>query len=154
MSSNFPSITHLLGPIRDQLPKLGQVSSNFAAAKMMSPIGRNNVARFVKPVSFHSNNKVADQPALLRSNFAAAKMMSPIGRNNVARFVKPVSFHSNNKVADQPALLRSLVIAFAFRSLESVIVTNGVKITHIKRRLLDQAVVLFNRVPFQNGNFS
>ena len=31
---------------------------------------------------------------------------------------------------------------------------NGVKITHIKGRLLDQTVVLFNCVPFQNGNFS
>ena len=30
---------------------------------------------------------------------------------------------------------------------------NAVKVTHIKWRLLDQAVI-FNCVPFQNGNFS
>ena len=28
------------------------------------------------------------------------------------------------------------------------------KVTHIKRTLLDQAMILFNRTPFQNGNFS
>ena len=28
------------------------------------------------------------------------------------------------------------------------------KVTHIKERLLDQTVILFNCVPFQNGNFS
>ena len=28
------------------------------------------------------------------------------------------------------------------------------KVTHIKGRLLDQAVILFNCIPFQNGNFS
>ena len=28
------------------------------------------------------------------------------------------------------------------------------KVTHITGRLLDQAVILFNRVPFQNRNFS
>ena len=28
------------------------------------------------------------------------------------------------------------------------------KVTHIKGRLLDQAMILFNCVPFQNGNFS
>ena len=37
-------------------------------------------------------------------------------------------------------------------------VANGVartlKNTHIKWRLLDQAMILFNYVPFQNGNFS
>ena len=27
-------------------------------------------------------------------------------------------------------------------------------VTHIKGRLLDKAVILFNCVPFQNGNFS
>ena len=32
--------------------------------------------------------------------------------------------------------------------------SNGVAGTHIKGRLLDQAVILFNYVPFQNGNFS
>ena len=31
---------------------------------------------------------------------------------------------------------------------------NAGKITLIKGRLLDQAVILFNFVPFQNGNFS
>ena len=31
---------------------------------------------------------------------------------------------------------------------------NAEKVTHIKGRLLDQAVILFNCVPFQNGNFS
>ena len=31
---------------------------------------------------------------------------------------------------------------------------NAEKITLIKGRLLDQAVILFNFVPFQNGNFS
>ena len=31
---------------------------------------------------------------------------------------------------------------------------NAEKVTHIKRRLLDQAMVLFNCVPFENGNFS
>ena len=31
---------------------------------------------------------------------------------------------------------------------------NAEKVTHIKERLLDQEVVLFNCVPFQNGNFS
>ena len=31
---------------------------------------------------------------------------------------------------------------------------NAEKVTHIKGRLLDQAVVLFNCVLFQNGNFS
>ena len=29
---------------------------------------------------------------------------------------------------------------------------NTKKIMHIKGRLLDQALILFNRVPFQNGN--
>ena len=28
------------------------------------------------------------------------------------------------------------------------------KVTHIKGRLVDQTVILFNYVPFQNGNFS
>ena len=28
------------------------------------------------------------------------------------------------------------------------------KVTHVKGRLLDQAMILFNCVPFQNGNFS
>ena len=28
------------------------------------------------------------------------------------------------------------------------------KVSHIKGRLLDQAVILFNCIPFQNGNFS
>ena len=28
------------------------------------------------------------------------------------------------------------------------------KVTHIKERLLYQAVIVFNYVPFQNGNFS
>ena len=31
---------------------------------------------------------------------------------------------------------------------------NAEKVTHIKGRLLDQAVILFNCIPFQNGNFS
>ena len=31
---------------------------------------------------------------------------------------------------------------------------NAKKVTHIKGRLLDQAVVLFNSLPFQNENFS
>ena len=31
---------------------------------------------------------------------------------------------------------------------------NAEKATHIKGRLLDQAVILFNCVPPQNGNFS
>ena len=31
---------------------------------------------------------------------------------------------------------------------------NTEKVTHIKGRLLDQTVSLFNFVPFQNGNFS
>ena len=31
---------------------------------------------------------------------------------------------------------------------------NTKKVTHIKGRLLDQAVVLFNSLPFQNENFS
>ena len=31
---------------------------------------------------------------------------------------------------------------------------NAENVTHIKRRLLDQAVILFNCVAFQNGNFS
>ena len=31
---------------------------------------------------------------------------------------------------------------------------NAEKVTHIKERLLDQALILFNCVPFQNGNFS
>ena len=31
---------------------------------------------------------------------------------------------------------------------------NAEKVTHIKGRLLDQAMILFNYVPFQNGNFS
>ena len=31
---------------------------------------------------------------------------------------------------------------------------NAEKFTHIKGRLLDQAMILFNCVPFQNGNFS
>ena len=31
---------------------------------------------------------------------------------------------------------------------------NAEKVTHIKMILLDQAVVLFNYVPFQNWNFS
>ena len=31
---------------------------------------------------------------------------------------------------------------------------NAEKVTHIKRTLLDQEVILFNCVPFQNGNFS
>ena len=31
---------------------------------------------------------------------------------------------------------------------------NAEKVTHIKGRLLDQAVILFNCVPFQKGNFS
>ena len=31
---------------------------------------------------------------------------------------------------------------------------NAEKVTHIKGRILDQAVVLFNCVPFQSGNFS
>ena len=30
---------------------------------------------------------------------------------------------------------------------------NAEKVTHIKGRLLDQAVILFNCVPFQNGNY-
>ena len=31
---------------------------------------------------------------------------------------------------------------------------NAEKVTYIKGRLLDQAVILFNCVPFQNGNLS
>ena len=31
---------------------------------------------------------------------------------------------------------------------------NSEKVTHIKGRLLEQVVILFNRAPFQNGNFS
>ena len=31
---------------------------------------------------------------------------------------------------------------------------NAEKVTHIKGRLLDQEVILFNCVPIQNGNFS
>ena len=31
---------------------------------------------------------------------------------------------------------------------------NAEKVTHIKGRLLDQAVILFNCIPFPNGNFS
>ena len=31
---------------------------------------------------------------------------------------------------------------------------NAEKVTHIKGRLLDQATILFNCVPFQNENFS
>ena len=31
---------------------------------------------------------------------------------------------------------------------------NAHKATHIKRRLLDKAVILFNRLPFQNRNIS
>ena len=31
---------------------------------------------------------------------------------------------------------------------------NAEKVTHIKGRLLHQAMVLYNYVPFQNGNFS
>ena len=31
---------------------------------------------------------------------------------------------------------------------------NAGKVTHIKGRLPDQALILFNCVPFQNGNFS
>ena len=31
---------------------------------------------------------------------------------------------------------------------------NAEKVTHIKERLPDQAVILFNCVPYQNGNFS
>ena len=33
-------------------------------------------------------------------------------------------------------------------------VQNAEKVAHIKGRLLDQAVLLFNCVPFQSGNFS
>ena len=39
-----------------------------------------------------------------------------------------------------------------------IIIINGeartLKVMHIKGRLLDQAVILFNCVPFHNGNFS
>ena len=31
---------------------------------------------------------------------------------------------------------------------------NAEKVTHIKGRLLYQAMILYNYVPFQNGNFS
>ena len=31
---------------------------------------------------------------------------------------------------------------------------NAEKVAHIKGRQLDQAVILFNCIPFQNGNFS
>ena len=31
---------------------------------------------------------------------------------------------------------------------------NAAKVTHVKGRLLDQAVILFNCVPFYNGNVS
>ena len=31
---------------------------------------------------------------------------------------------------------------------------NAEKVMHIKGRLLDQAMILYNYVPFQNGNFS
>ena len=31
---------------------------------------------------------------------------------------------------------------------------NAEKVTHINRRLLDQATILFKCTPFQNGNFS
>ena len=31
---------------------------------------------------------------------------------------------------------------------------NAEKVTHIKGRLLDQTMILFNYFPFQNGNFS
>ena len=38
-----------------------------------------------------------------------------------------------------------------------LVINNGVartlKVTHIKGRLLDQAMILFNCVPFQNGNW-
>ena len=31
---------------------------------------------------------------------------------------------------------------------------NAEKVMHIKGRLLEQAMILYNYVPFQNGNFS
>ena len=53
-----------------------------------------------------------------------------------------------------------LVSKYSFRN--TIIMSNGLewrgqkaeKITHIKKRLLGQAVILFNCVSFQNGNFS
>ena len=50
-----------------------------------------------------------------------------------------------------------MFIATEYAALNIVIVQwrsqNAEKVTHIEGRLLDQAVILFNCVPFWNGNF-
>ena len=47
-------------------------------------------------------------------------------------------------------LLLEGIVAFG----KGVAMQNAEKVTHIKGRQLDQAMILFNYVPFQNGNFS
>ena len=45
-------------------------------------------------------------------------------------------------------------VCFHGKSIQQWGSQNAEKVTHIKGKLLDQAVILFNCVPFQNGNFS
>ena len=57
-----------------------------------------------------------------------------------------------------------LFLAVPWVSLHCVIVVfpdhtqwrsqNAEKVTHINGRLLDQAMIIFNYIPFRNGNFS
>ena len=59
-----------------------------------------------------------------------------------------------------PPYMQARQLAFRSSELKCQLCTiqwrsqNAEKVTHIKRSLLDQAVILFNCVPFQNGNFS
>ena len=57
-------------------------------------------------------------------------------------------WHESNVLLDFLKDVRKRDVCEQWRS------QNAEKVTHIKVRLLDQAVILFNCVPFQNWNFS
>ena len=67
------------------------------------------------------------------------------------------SFGGIKKVAKNLCLIGPTETEVKFTAENNILKSrtiNGVARTHIKWRLLDQAVDLFNCVPFQNGSFS
>ena len=63
-------------------------------------------------------------------------------------FHRQVSLAVVNHISDVHWILSGCKNLVQWRS------ENAEKVTHIKGRLLDQALILFNCIPFQNGSFS
>ena len=62
--------------------------------------------------------------------------------------------HIHGLVVVQISLLHTLIKRYSLTDCLDRVKTNSENVTHIEGRLLDQLVVLFNCVAFQNGNFS